>query len=142
MAATDTNTAAVEKLSVSAYTIPIDSLESDGTLAWDSTTIIVIEVFGGGEKSLGYTYDIYYFRRMLEAGAVDVLHADATRCAGITGFCKLLPRAGHAACNSLESRDSYRKSGFWARMRQCLGARYSLRSFGSVEQTGAVSLVA
>src|SRR5688572_13266532 len=33
-----------------------------------------------------YGYDLYYFRRMLEAGAVDVLQADATRCAGITGF--------------------------------------------------------
>lgn len=33
-----------------------------------------------------YGYDAYYFRRMLEAGAVDVLQADATRCMGITGF--------------------------------------------------------
>jgi L-alanine-DL-glutamate epimerase-like enolase superfamily enzyme len=33
-----------------------------------------------------YGYDSIYFRRMLEAGAVDVLQADATRCAGITGF--------------------------------------------------------
>ena len=33
-----------------------------------------------------YGYDIDYFRRMLEAGAVDVLQADATRCAGFTGF--------------------------------------------------------
>jgi L-alanine-DL-glutamate epimerase-like enolase superfamily enzyme len=33
-----------------------------------------------------YGYDQYYFRRMLDAGAVDVLQADATRCAGITGF--------------------------------------------------------
>lgn len=33
-----------------------------------------------------YGYDLPYFRRMLEAGAVDVLQADATRCAGITGF--------------------------------------------------------
>ncbi len=33
-----------------------------------------------------YGYDIFYFRRMLEAGAVDVLQADATRCAGISGF--------------------------------------------------------
>ena len=33
-----------------------------------------------------YGYDSLYFRRMLEAGAVDVLQADATRCAGITGF--------------------------------------------------------
>lgn len=33
-----------------------------------------------------YGYDSYYFLRMLAAGAVDVLQADATRCAGITGF--------------------------------------------------------
>ncbi|HEU5021309.1 MAG TPA: enolase C-terminal domain-like protein, partial [Bryobacteraceae bacterium] len=33
-----------------------------------------------------YGYDSIYFRRMLQAGAVDVLQADATRCAGITGF--------------------------------------------------------
>jgi len=33
-----------------------------------------------------YGYDSVYFRRMLAAGAVDVLQADATRCAGITGF--------------------------------------------------------
>ena len=32
----------------------------------------------------GYTTD--YFRNMLEAGAVDVLQADATRCGGVTGF--------------------------------------------------------
>jgi len=33
-----------------------------------------------------YGYDSFYFRRMLEANAVDVLQADATRCAGVTGF--------------------------------------------------------
>lgn len=33
-----------------------------------------------------YGYDSFYFRRMLEAGAVDILQADATRCLGITGF--------------------------------------------------------
>jgi L-alanine-DL-glutamate epimerase-like enolase superfamily enzyme len=38
-----------------------------------------------------YGYDETYFRRMLASGAVDVLQADATRCAGITG---LLTAAG------------------------------------------------
>jgi L-alanine-DL-glutamate epimerase-like enolase superfamily enzyme len=33
-----------------------------------------------------YGHDGIYFRRMLEAGAVDVLQADATRCGGVTGF--------------------------------------------------------
>jgi L-alanine-DL-glutamate epimerase-like enolase superfamily enzyme len=33
-----------------------------------------------------YGYDLWYFRRLLEAGAVDVLQVDATRCGGVTGF--------------------------------------------------------
>jgi len=33
-----------------------------------------------------YGYDETYFRCMLDAGAVDVLQADSTRCAGFTGF--------------------------------------------------------
>lgn len=33
-----------------------------------------------------YNYRIHDFRRMLEAGAVDVMQADASRCLGITGF--------------------------------------------------------
>lgn len=32
-----------------------------------------------------YGYDSVYFRRMMEAGAVDILQADATRCLGISG---------------------------------------------------------
>jgi L-alanine-DL-glutamate epimerase-like enolase superfamily enzyme len=52
-----------------------------------------------------YGYDIWYFRRMLAAGAVDVLQADATRCGGITGFLKAaalcdaqpLPLSAHCA---------------------------------------------
>ena len=40
---------------------------------------------GGMEVTAGeYGYHLDYFRRMLAAGAVDVLQADATRCAGIT----------------------------------------------------------
>ncbi len=52
-----------------------------------------------------YGYDTTYFRRMLEAGAVDVLQADATRCGGITGFLQAgalceawsLPLSSHTA---------------------------------------------
>jgi L-alanine-DL-glutamate epimerase-like enolase superfamily enzyme len=33
-----------------------------------------------------YGFDLPYFRAMLDAGAVDVLQADATRCAGISGI--------------------------------------------------------
>ena len=43
-------------LKVNAYTIPTSAPESDGTLAWDSTTIVVVEVGAGGESGLGYAY--------------------------------------------------------------------------------------
>jgi L-alanine-DL-glutamate epimerase-like enolase superfamily enzyme len=33
-----------------------------------------------------YGYTAWYFKRMIDAGAVTVLQADATRCGGITGF--------------------------------------------------------
>src|SRR5919201_7169102 len=51
-----TTAAAVDRVGVSAYTIPTDEPESDGTLEWDSTTIVVVEVSAGGETGLGYTY--------------------------------------------------------------------------------------
>ncbi len=44
---------------------------------------------GPGEVRIAageYGYDETYFRRMLAAGAVDVLQADATRCCGLTGL--------------------------------------------------------
>src|SRR5205814_100237 len=46
----------VERLDVSAYEIPTDAPESDGTFEWDSTTIVVVEAHAGGKGGLGYTY--------------------------------------------------------------------------------------
>ena len=48
--------ASIEKIEVSAYTVPTDFPESDGTLAWDKTTIVIVEASAGGIQSLGYTY--------------------------------------------------------------------------------------
>ena len=45
--------ARVERLDVSAYTVPTDQPESDGTLAGDSTTIVIVEAQGGGKTGLG-----------------------------------------------------------------------------------------
>jgi len=47
---------AVEKVDVAAYTIPTDAPEGDGTLRWDSTTLIVCEVHAADEVGLGFTY--------------------------------------------------------------------------------------
>src|SRR5687768_1279687 len=46
----------VENLRVSAYVIPTATPESDGTLQWDSTTLVLVEVEGGGKQGIGYTY--------------------------------------------------------------------------------------
>ena len=46
----------VERIEVSAYTVPTDFPESDGTLRWDSTTMVLVEAIGGGRRGLGYTY--------------------------------------------------------------------------------------
>lgn len=45
---------------------------------------------GGMDIAAGeYGYDLPYFCHMLDAGAVDVLQADASRCAGITEFLRV-----------------------------------------------------
>ena len=46
----------VDDLQVSAFKIPTDSPEQDGTYEWDSTTIVIVDVAGGGMHGLGYTY--------------------------------------------------------------------------------------
>lgn len=46
----------VNDLRVSSYTIPTETPEADGTYEWDSTTIVIVEVTGGGRTGLGYTY--------------------------------------------------------------------------------------
>jgi len=48
--------APVEDLKVSAYKIPTETPEQDGTYEWDGTTIVIVEVNGGGKQGLGYTY--------------------------------------------------------------------------------------
>lgn len=53
---TRTDTGGIERLEVAAYTIPTEQPESDGTIAWDATTIVVVEATAGTTTGLGYTY--------------------------------------------------------------------------------------
>jgi hypothetical protein len=46
----------IERLDVSAYTIPTEEPESDGTLTWDATMVVAAEVTAGGRTGLGFTY--------------------------------------------------------------------------------------
>jgi L-alanine-DL-glutamate epimerase-like enolase superfamily enzyme len=46
----------IDHLGVSVYRIPTDAPEADGTLAWDSTTMVMVQVSGGGRTGIGYSY--------------------------------------------------------------------------------------
>ncbi len=46
----------VRRVDVSAYTVPTEYPESDGTLAWKATTLVLVEVSAAGHTGVGYTY--------------------------------------------------------------------------------------
>ena len=87
-------------LGVSWFEEPVTSDDLDGLRLLRDRAPAGMDIAAGE-----YGYDLYYFRRMLDAGAVDVLQADATRCAGITGFLRVaalceahgLPLSAHTA---------------------------------------------
>lgn len=67
------NAPRIEKLDVSAYKIPTDAPESDGTYEWDSTTIVIVEVEAGGKRSLGYSYADLATAKLIESKLKDVV---------------------------------------------------------------------
>jgi L-alanine-DL-glutamate epimerase-like enolase superfamily enzyme len=48
--------APIGKLKVSTFVVPTDSPESDGTLEWNKTTLVVVETPAADAIGLGYTY--------------------------------------------------------------------------------------
>jgi L-alanine-DL-glutamate epimerase-like enolase superfamily enzyme len=46
----------IEDLDVGVYTVPLPAPESDGTLEWDATTVLVVEARAGATTGLGYSY--------------------------------------------------------------------------------------
>lgn len=49
-------TSKIREVSVAAYTVPTDFPESDGTLAWNQTTIVLVNACAGDKVGIGYTY--------------------------------------------------------------------------------------
>ena len=67
------NDATVDQIRVGIYEIPTDQPEADGTLAWDKTTMVIVEVDSGDVTGLGYTYAAGACKPLIEdvlAGAV------------------------------------------------------------------------
>jgi L-alanine-DL-glutamate epimerase-like enolase superfamily enzyme len=60
---------------------PVSSDDLEGLRLVRDRAPVMMDIAAGE-----YGYDIFYFRRMLDAGAVDVQQADITRCGGVTGF--------------------------------------------------------
>jgi L-alanine-DL-glutamate epimerase-like enolase superfamily enzyme len=46
----------IQRIETQIYRIPTDYLESDGTLTWDSTTLVLVQASAGNEIGIGYTY--------------------------------------------------------------------------------------
>jgi len=70
----------VEGIEATAYEIPADQPESDGTLEWDSTTIVVVEAFNGRERGIGYTYGDRAVATLIESKLAEIVRgADAMR---------------------------------------------------------------
>src|SRR3954452_11084561 len=46
----------IDGIRVTTYVVPTDEPESDGTLEWDRTTMVLVELSAGGTTGLGYTY--------------------------------------------------------------------------------------
>jgi L-alanine-DL-glutamate epimerase-like enolase superfamily enzyme len=73
--------AAFEDLGVSWFEEPVSSDDLDGLRLLRDRGPAGMDIAAGE-----YGYDVTYFRRMLDAEAVDVLQADASRCGGFTAF--------------------------------------------------------
>ena len=46
----------IDSVRAQAFEIPTDKPEADGTISWNSTTLVVVEVSGAGRTGVGYTY--------------------------------------------------------------------------------------
>jgi L-alanine-DL-glutamate epimerase-like enolase superfamily enzyme len=96
------STARVEAARVDAYTVPTDFPESDGTYAWESTTLVVVRVRAGGETGLGYGYADTATARLIHDKLVPLLTgADAlainARWMDMVGAIRNLGRPGIAS---------------------------------------------
>jgi L-alanine-DL-glutamate epimerase-like enolase superfamily enzyme len=64
----------IDDVRAAAYEVPTDFPEADGTLAWDSTTVVVCEVRAGGVTGLGYTYEHQGCVPVIEAKLGPMIH--------------------------------------------------------------------
>lgn len=108
----NTSTINIIDLKVSAYKIPTDSRESDGTIEWNSTTMILVEIDAGNQSGLGYSYaDIssaYFIEKNLkdivigrDALQIPIIHEAMVHSIRNNGNCGIISMAISAVDNAL-----------------------------------------
>ncbi len=68
----------IDRLGVSCFTIPTDAPESDGTIEWDSTTIVVVEAHSGATTGTGWTYAPEAAAAVIDSVLSGVVHGRST----------------------------------------------------------------
>jgi L-alanine-DL-glutamate epimerase-like enolase superfamily enzyme len=63
----------IERVQVSAYVVPTETPESDGTFKWDKTCLVLVEILAGGKTGLGYSYADPATAQLIEASLVPIL---------------------------------------------------------------------
>ena len=108
----------IENVEVTACTIPTDAPESDGTLEWDQTTIVLVEITAEGVTGLGYTYGYPAAAAIIRDELADVVRAmnpfdipacwramtTAVRNDGDTGLCRMAISAVDGALWDLKAK--------------------------------------
>ena len=83
-ALTATAAATIEDVQVAAFRIPTDYPESDGTLTWEATTLVVVQIRAGDQQGVGYTYASAAAARLIADTLVElVVGADPLHVAGL-----------------------------------------------------------
>lgn len=70
----------VDGADVRVFTVPLEGPESDGTLTWEATTCVVVTVYAGEERGLGYTYGDAAVAALIRSKLTDLVRGvDAMR---------------------------------------------------------------
>ncbi|HEX3804844.1 MAG TPA: enolase C-terminal domain-like protein [Solirubrobacteraceae bacterium] len=108
----------VTSIEVAAYTVPTDAPESDGTLAWHETTIVVVHARSGAAWGLGYSYADAATAKLIETVLAPLVHGldalspegawnrmvGAIRNLGRPGICSMAIAAVDVALWDLKAR--------------------------------------
>ena len=84
----------VEVVSAAAFTVPTDSPEGDGTLTWDSTTMVIARASAAGVTGIGWTYGLAAVANVITDKLADVVRG----CSALD-----VPAANDAMCRAVRN---------------------------------------